>query len=115
MANDAFDVDVVHNLAHIGHHLPGKLQFAEAERPAAPLAAGPAEVKADHLPQRVEPEATGHHGVALEMATEEPEVPLDVEFGANKTLAVFPAGLGNVADAVEHQNRGKRKLWCARR
>src|ERR1044071_479133 len=45
----ALDIDVVHNLADGRQHLAGELQFAQAQRPAAPLAAAPAKVKANHL------------------------------------------------------------------
>src|ERR1700748_1855324 len=51
-----FDVDVVHNLADVGQHLAGKLEFAEPQCPSPSLAADPAEVKADHLPKRIEAE-----------------------------------------------------------
>src|ERR1043165_6015306 len=64
-AHYPLDVDVVHNLAHIRHHLAAKLQIAEPERPAAALAAGPAQKKPQHLPQRVEAETARHHGIAL--------------------------------------------------
>ena len=48
------------------------------------------------------------------MATEEPKIRLHIEFGADQALAVFPAGRGNLADAVEHQHRGQRQLCIAR-
>ena len=48
------------------------------------------------------------------MATEEPKVRLHVEFGADHPFAVFAAGLGNFADAVEHQHRRQRQLRIAR-
>src|ERR1700744_5098799 len=66
----ALDIDVVHNLAYIRQHLTGKLQFAQSKRAAAAFAADPAEIKADHLPHRVEPKTTGHDRVVLEMAAE---------------------------------------------
>jgi len=40
-----FDVDVVHDLANVRHHLSGKLQLAETQRAAATLAAAPAQKK----------------------------------------------------------------------
>ena len=48
------------------------------------------------------------------MATEEPQVGLHIEFGADQALAIFAAGLGNFADAVEHQHRRQRQLGVAR-
>src|ERR1700730_2326031 len=110
----SFDVDVVHNLANVRQHLTGKFELAEPERPAAAFAADPPQVETDHLPQGVKAETAGHHGIVLEMAAEEPEVRLDVELGAHQALAVFPAGLGNLADAVEHQHRRQRQLRVAR-
>ncbi len=48
------------------------------------------------------------------MAAEEPEVRFHVEFGANHALAIFAAGFGDFADAVEHQHRRQRQLGIAR-
>ena len=59
----------------------------DAERAAAARRAEPAEMEADHLPQRVEAEAAGHHRVALEVAGEEPEVGLDVQLGLDAAQA----------------------------
>src|SRR5260370_37162652 len=107
-------MDVVHNLEDVGHHLTGELQLTEAQRTAASLAAGPAEIKADHLPERVEAEAARHDRIVLEMAAEEPEIRVHVEFSPNDALAVFPAGFGNFGDAIEHQHRWQGQLSIAR-
>ena len=80
-----------------------------------PSAAHPAEEEADHLPQRVEAEAARHHRIVLEMAFEEPEIGLDVEFGLDLALAVPAALLGDLGDAVEHQHRRQRQLRIAGR
>src|SRR6201993_4010586 len=61
-AHHALDVDIVHNLANVRHHLAGELEVPETERRPAALPAGPAEEKAEHLPQRIEAEAARHHG-----------------------------------------------------
>src|SRR5262249_25585009 len=98
----------------IRQHLAGHLQFAESQRPAAPLPADPAQIEADHLPERIEPEATGHDRIVLEMTTEEPEVRLDVELGTDEALAEMAAGLADFADARKHQTRGQRQLGVAR-
>src|ERR1700751_2504969 len=45
-AHHALDVDIIHNLAHVRHHLAGELEIAESQRTAAALATGPAEEKA---------------------------------------------------------------------
>src|SRR6201995_1551666 len=78
-AHHALDVDIVHNLAHVRHHLAGELQVTEAQRTATALAAGPAEEKAEHLPERVEAEAARHHRIALEVADEETKGGFEVE------------------------------------
>jgi hypothetical protein len=44
------------------------------------------------------------------MAAKEPKVRFDVELSADQASAVFPAGLGDFADAVEHQHRRQRQL-----
>src|SRR5260370_4763020 len=98
-------MDVVHNLEDVGHHLTGELQLTEAQRTAASLAAGPAEIKADHLPERVEAETARHDWIVLEMAGEEPEIRVHVEVGPNDAPAGFAARFGNFGDAVEHQHR----------
>ena len=79
-----------------------------------PREAEPTEVEAAELPERIEPEAARHHGVTLEMALEEPEVRLDVEFGPQHALAVGAALFGDLDDAVEHQHGGEGKLRVAR-
>ena len=48
------------------------------------------------------------------MAAEKPKVRLHIEFGADQALAIFAAGFGNFADAVEHQHRRQRQLGVAR-
>src|SRR6187431_1084165 len=48
------------------------------------------------------------------MTAEKPEIRRHIEFGADQTLAVLPAGFGNIADAVEHQHRRQRQLRIAR-
>src|SRR4051794_16555273 len=82
-AHHPLDVDVINNLADARQHLAGELQFAKAQGAAAALAAAPGQEESHHLPQRIEAEAAGHHRIALEMATEEPEVGFDVELGLN--------------------------------
>src|SRR5262245_58340450 len=85
--HDPLDVDVVHDLPDIRQHLAGKLQLAEPQGPAPTLAPDPAEIEADHLPERIQPQAPRHDGIVLEVAAEEPEVRLDIEFGTNQALA----------------------------
>ena len=63
---------------------------------------------------RVEAEAARHDRIADEMAGEEPQVRLDVEFGADEALAEGAAGLADLGDAVEHQHRRVGQLGVAR-
>ena len=46
----------------------------------------------------------------LEMAAEEPEVGLDVEFRPNHAPAMLATFFGDLADPVEHQHRRERQL-----
>ncbi len=108
-----FDVDVVHNLADVRQHLAGELQLAQPQRPAASLAADPAEVEADHLPHRVQAEAARHDRIVLEMAAEEPQVRLHIELGPDQALAELAAIFADFGDAVEHQHRRQRQLRIA--
>src|SRR3984957_10513483 len=82
-----FYVDVVHNLANVRQHLASQFQFAQAQGPAAAFAADPAEIKADHLPHRIQTKTAGHDRIVLEMAAKEPKVRLDVEFSPDHALA----------------------------
>ena len=84
------------------------------ERPAAAGKAEPAEEKPGQLPERVEPEASRHDGIALEMAREEPQLRLDVELGAHAAFAMGAARFADVGDAVEHQHRRQRQLGVSR-
>jgi hypothetical protein len=106
----ALDVDAVDQLLHGRQHLAGELDLAGADRAAAARGAGPAEKKADHLPQGVEPEAARHHRVALEVTGEKPEIRPHVENRPDQALAVLAAGLGDLRDAVEHQHWRQGKL-----
>ena len=91
----------------------GELHLPYAERPAATWRTQPAEVKAHKLPECVNAKATGHHRVALEMASEEPEIGLDVEFGADEALVVGPPGLRDFGDPIKHEHRRQRQLRIA--
>src|SRR5438128_1804429 len=80
---------------------------------ATPLAADPAEVEADQLPERVETQAARHHRVLDEVAGEEPEVRIDVELGLDVAEAVLAAVVVDMGDAVEQQHRRRRQLGVA--
>jgi hypothetical protein len=69
--------------------------------------------KACQLPERVEAEAAGHDGVALEMAAEEPKIGLNVEFGADVALAIGAALFADIDNAIEHEHGRQRQLRIA--
>src|SRR3984893_2235311 len=100
----ALEVDMVGELAHRRHHHAGALDLAEAPRAAAAGRLHPAQEEAEKLPQCVERQAARHHRIALEMAGEEPEVRLHVEFGHDLALAIAAALVVDLHDAVEHQH-----------
>src|SRR5208282_208742 len=81
-----------------------------AERAALAGRAEPTEEETEQLPQRIEPEAAGHHRIALEVAGEEPQVGLEIEHRANQAFAVLAADCRDFGDAVEHQHRRQRQL-----
>src|SRR5476649_1246400 len=96
------------------HDHARELDLADAQRTAAARRLHPAEEEAQHLPQRVQRQAARHYRVALEVAEEEPEVRLDVEFGHDFALAEIAAGIVDLHDTVQHQHRRQRKLRVAR-
>src|SRR4029077_2415068 len=87
--------------------------LAHAECPALPRRPEPSEEETQKLPQRVEPEATRHHRIALEVAREKPQVRLHVELGNDAAPAVLAALLLDLRDAVEHQHWRQRQLRVA--
>ena len=106
--------DVVGDFFMGRQHLSGEFDFAAAERAAASRPAFPGEEEADQLPHGVQAEAAGHDRVALEVAGEEPEVGVDVQFGDDFAFAVFAAVVVDADDAVHHQHIGQRQLGVAR-
>src|SRR5579871_1757751 len=79
LAHDhALELDIVGELAGGRQNHAGEFDIADAECAALAKPAGPAKEKADHLPERIESEAAGHHRIVLEMAFEEPQVRVDI-------------------------------------
>src|SRR4051812_160698 len=99
------DVDAVNDFLDVRQHLAGELDLADAERAAAAGRAGPAEEESHHLPQRVQPEAAGHHRIAFEVTGEKPQIRLHAEHRAHQPLAIFAARLRDFGDPIEHQHR----------
>src|SRR4029453_8999829 len=110
----ALEMHMEGQVLHRWHDHAGELDLADTQRPAAAGSLHPAQEEAQTLPQGVERQAARHHRVALEMAVEEPEVRLDIEFGHDLALAELAAGLGDLHDAVEHQHGRQRQLRVPR-
>ena len=91
------------------------LNFTSPVDSAMPLPGSPSQPRKKPVicHMRVEAEAARHDRIADEMAGEEPEVRLDVEFGADEALVEFAAGLADLGDAVEHQHRRIGQLRIA--
>src|SRR5262249_25282495 len=89
--HDTLDIDTVDDVLHRRQNLSGQLQFAQSQRATLAGRTEPAEEEAEQLPQRIKPEATGHHRVAFEMPREKPQVRLHVEFRADQPPAVLTA------------------------
>jgi hypothetical protein len=56
------------------------------------------------LPECVETETAWHYWVAFEMAAEEPEIWVDVEFGNDLTFACGAAGVVDFNNTVGHKH-----------
>jgi len=97
-----------------GQDLAGEFHVAAAQRAALALAAGPAEVEAEQLPERIQAQAARHDGILEEVAPEEPHVRLDGQFGVDQTAIVGAAVVGNATDLVEHEHVVDRQARIAR-
>src|SRR5882762_7667014 len=106
----ALEMHVVRELLDGRNDHAGELDLAHADRAPAARRLHPAEEEPQQLPHRVKAKAARHHRVALEMAGEEPEIGLHVELGHDLALAIFPAGVRDLDDPVEHQHRRQRQL-----
>jgi hypothetical protein len=109
-----FEVHVVGELADAGDDHAGQLDLAHAKCPAAARRLHPSQEEAQHLPHGIEAQASRHHRVTLEMASEKPEVWLHVELGNDLALAVLAAGFGDLHDPIEHQHGRQRQLRVPR-
>src|SRR5690606_1197202 len=110
----ALDVQVVGNFLGGRQYLAEEFHFARAQRTASPGVALPAEEKSDQLPHGIQAQAAWHDRVAFKMATEEPQVWMNIELGNDFTLAVLAAVLGNVSDPVDHQHVRSGQLSITR-
>ena len=91
----------------------GEFDLAHAQSAATPFGAEPAEIEAAHLPQSIQTQTAGHDRIADEMATKKPQIGLDIEFGADQTLAMRAAGFGNFGNPVKHQHGRGGQLGIA--
>ncbi|SSM39207.1 Uncharacterised protein [Klebsiella pneumoniae] len=100
-------MDTVGDFFRGRQNLTGKFHFANAQRAAFAFAAQPAKIEPDQLPHSIQAQAARHHRIADKVATEEPQVRIDVEFCLNITFIVVTTGFGHFDDAVHHQH-----VWC---
>ncbi|MNJ48214.1 hypothetical protein D3C77_434010 [compost metagenome] len=107
-------MQVVRDFLGGGQHLAEELHFARAQCAPAPGIALPAEEETDQLPHGIQAQAAWHDRVAFEMATEEPQVRMNIEFGDDFTLAVPAAVLTNVSDPIDHQHVRSGQLSITR-
>src|SRR5690625_458456 len=111
--DDALEIELVGDLLDARQHLAAELHFADTQRATAPGGAEPTEKEPDELPERVQAETARHDRIAFEMAAKKPQARLHIEFCHDLPLAMSPAFLADVRDAVEHQHRRKWKLGVA--
>src|SRR5258705_74552 len=97
----------------VTHHA-GELHFAHTKRAPLADAPEPTEEETEQLPHRIEPEATGHDRIVLEVAFEEPEVRLNFEFRPDLAFAEQASEITDMADPIEHQQRRQRQLGVSR-
>src|SRR5450759_3579690 len=109
----ALHADAVGNFLCARQHLAAELDLAAAERASVPLTSHPAQMKTDQLPHCIQPQASRHHRVALEMADEKPEFRAQVELGDYLALAEGSALVADVDDAIEHQHGREGQLRIA--
>src|SRR5690606_34598873 len=82
----ALDMNVVGELLGGRQHLTEELHFTGAQRPAAARVALPAEEEAYQLPHGIQAQTAGHYRITFEMAAEEPQIRMDVEFSDDLAL-----------------------------
>src|ERR1035437_2347453 len=109
----ALHADAVGNFLCARQHLAAELDLAAAERASVPLTSHPAQIKTDQLPHCIQPQASRHHRVALEMTGEKPEFRAQVELGDDLALAEGSALVADVDDAIEHQHGRQGQLRIA--
>src|SRR5262249_17833313 len=85
--------------------LPLECDLTTPERSTGPETSAPGAEEAEQLPHRIHTEAARLHGVAREVAREEPVVAVDVALRDDPAARAVPSDLD---DAVDHQQRGKR-------
>src|SRR5690606_8042247 len=108
----ALDMDVIGDLLGGRQDLAKEFHFARAEGTAAAGVALPAEIEADQLPHGVQAQAAGHDRIAFEMASEEPEIRVDIQLGDQLALAILAAHFADVNDTIDHQHvrRGQLRI-----
>src|SRR5690606_22607545 len=95
-AHHALEVDPVFDLLDRRRDHALEFHFAGRQGHALARLAQPTEEKAGQLPHGVKAEAARHDRIAWEMAGEEPEIRMHVEFGANKALVELSASFADL-------------------
>src|SRR5262249_14804454 len=103
-ANRPFYVDLITYQLLVGRHLAPEGDVADAQGAAAARRAGPAQPETDQLPHGVQAQAAGRHGVVREVAFEEPEIGIDIQFRNDLAALAGAAVHVDPDDAVEHQH-----------
>src|SRR5262245_26795648 len=100
------DVELVADDAMMRADLALERDLAAPQRAPGPEAAPPDAEEPEQLPERVQSEAARLHGVALEVAAEEPVVGVHAALGEEAAASTVTTDLD---DGVDHEQRGKWK------
>src|SRR5690606_1528512 len=118
--HDQFALDHAGQRQLIDHFGGGRknlaTEFYLTRAQSAPLAqiATPAEEEAHQLPHGIETQAARHNRIFGEVAVEEPQPRVDVEFGNDLAFTMGAARVVDLDDAVHHQHVANGKPGIAR-
>ena len=82
-------------------------KFANAQRAAFTFAAQPAEVEPYQLPHCVQAQASRHNRIADKVASEEPQIRIDIQLCFNIPFVEVTTRFGHFDHTVHHQH-----VWC---
>ncbi|CSP50959.1 Uncharacterised protein [Shigella sonnei] len=110
-------------------YLTSEFHFANAQCAAFTFAAQPAEVEPYQLPHCVQAQASRHNRIANKVASEEPQIRIDIQFCFNIPFVEVTTRFGHFDHTVHHQHircwqlrafsakqftatRGKKVFFC---